>query len=74
MNYSKVEGHKNLVRDNSTNAILNVNKTEYQNYLTLRKQKEKEGEKITKLENDLYDLKNDINEIKNLLRNLTNGS
>lgn len=74
MKYSKVEGQTNLVRDEQTGAILNTNVTEYQNYINLKKQKEKESEKITKLENDLYNLKTDINEIKSLLKNLSNGS
>lgn len=74
MNYSKVDGYKNLVRDNSTKAILNTNKTEYQNYISLREQKNKECKKVQELEEDLANIKNDLNEIKQLLRRFSDGS
>jgi hypothetical protein len=74
MNYSKVDGYKNLVRDNSTKAILNTNKTEYKNYISLREQKNKECKKVQELEEDLANIKNDLNEIKQLLRRFSDGS
>jgi hypothetical protein len=74
MNYSKVEGHKNLVRDNYTKAILNTNKTEYQNYIALKNQKNKEYKRIQDMEEDLANIKNDLDEIKQMLRGLSNGS
>ena len=37
MNYSKVEGHSNLLRDESTKAVINTNLSEYQNYINLKK-------------------------------------
>lgn len=74
MTYYKVEGHKNLIRDNNTNAILNVSSTEYQNYIKSKNQKESEVKKINSIETEIGELKNDIAEIKNLLRNLINGS
>ena len=73
MNYSKVEGHKNLVRDNYTKAILNTNKTEYQNYIALKNQKNKEHKRIEDMEEDLANIKNDLDEIKKMLRGLSNG-
>ena len=36
MNYSNVEGHSDLIRDNSTGAILNNDKSEYDNYIRMR--------------------------------------
>jgi hypothetical protein len=33
MEYSKVDGHSNLIRDESTKAIINTNLSEYQNYI-----------------------------------------
>jgi predicted AlkP superfamily phosphohydrolase/phosphomutase len=73
MNYSKVEGHVNLVRDQKTKAILNTDMNEYNNYIALRDSKKSHEEKINHIENDLSDLKNDINEIKSLLRGLVDG-
>lgn len=69
--FSKVEGYTNLVRDNSTNAILNTNMSDYQNYKNLKQVKESENQKLQRLEDDMNRLKDDIGEIKNLLRALT---
>lgn len=74
MVYSKVEGHSNLVRDEKTNAILNTNMSDYNNYMRLKKIKENNNKRVEDLENDMNNIKNDLNEIKNLLRNLANGS
>ena len=69
----KVEGHSNLVRDEETNAILNTNSSEYNNYLAIRARKKQWSDRIDNMENDLKSLKDDINEIKTLLRALSNG-
>ena len=69
----KVEGHSNLIRDDVSNAILNVNSSEYNQYLSQRARRKQGGERIDNMENDLKSLKNDINEIKSLLRALSNG-
>lgn len=69
--FSKVEGYTSLVRDNSTNAILNTNMNDYQNYKNLKMAKETDGQKLQKLEDDMSRMKNDLDEIKNLLRALT---
>lgn len=72
MRYSKVEGNKNLIRDEETKAILNTNQSEYDNYITLRNIKKSEGERMQQLESDVSNMKNDLNEIKDLLRSLAN--
>ena len=69
----KVDGHNNLIRDENTNAILNTNSVEYNNYLSLRAKKRHGSERIDNIENDLKSLKDDINEIKTLLKALSNG-
>ena len=74
MKFYKVEGHKNLVRDNETNAILNTNMSEYNNYINMKKMKENEQKKVETIENELFSVKNDLNEIKDLLRRFINGS
>ena len=63
----KVEGHKNLYRDETSNAIVNCNDTEYQNYLNLKRQKELQKKEIE-------DIKIELDEIKTLLKELINGS
>ena len=69
----KVEGHSNLIRDESSNAILNINSSEYNQYLSQRAKRKQGSERIDNMENDLKSLKDDINEIKSLLRALSNG-
>jgi hypothetical protein len=74
MEYLKVEGHNNLIRDPFTNAIINTNMTEYQQYVSRRDVKNKENQKIEDLESDVTNIKNDLDEIKMLLRSLVDGS
>ena len=69
----KVKGHNDLIRDKNSNAILNTNSSEYDNYLSLRAKKKQGTDRIDNMENDLKSLKDDINEIKTLLRALSNG-
>lgn len=63
MNYKKVEGHSDLIRDTETNAVINTDKTAYQNYVLLKNQKLKEKDRLDKLENE-------VGEIKSLLQQL----
>jgi hypothetical protein len=55
----KIEGHPNLIKDENSNAILNTNNSEYENYIQSRA-KRKQGT-------------NRIDNIKSLLRALSNG-
>ncbi len=73
MNYTNVEGHSDLIRDNSTGAILNNDKSEYENYIRMRAKRKEGTDRIDNMEDDLKSLKDDINEIKTLLRALSNG-
>jgi hypothetical protein len=74
MKYLKVEGHTNLIRDQFSNAILNTNTTEYDNYVSLKKTKQSETKRIEILEDKVSDIGSDLKEIKNLLRSLINES
>ena len=69
----KIEGHPNLIKDENSNAILNTNHSEYENYIQSRAKRKKGTNRIDNMENDLKSLKDDINEIKTLLRALSNG-
>ena len=73
MNYTNVKGHTDLVRDNSTRAIVRNDSSQYDNYLQRRAQRQQGKDRIDNMENDLKSLKDDINEIKTLLRALSNG-
>jgi len=63
MEYKKVEGHSDLIRDLETNAVINTNKTAYQDYLKMREEKLKEKQRLDNLENE-------VGEIKSLLYKL----
>ena len=73
MNYPNVEGHADLIRDPRTGAILNNDKSEYDNYIRMRAKRKEGTNRIDNMENDLKSLKDDINEIKTLLKALSNG-
>ena len=73
MSYLKVEGHGELYRDSTTNSIVNRNTSDYNRYMSQKKSKNEEAEKVDIMEQDLTHLKNEINEIKSLLKDLVNG-
>ena len=60
MNYLKVKGHENLVRDKDTNVVINVNRSE------IEQAKKRKAERIKK-EQELNNLKNEVSEIKSML-------
>ena len=70
----KVDGHSDLARDPKTNSIVNVNSTDYQQYIARRSVKNEEVQKSQNVEQELADLKGEINEIKSLLKELVNGN
>jgi len=73
MSYLKVEGHGGLYRDSQTNSIVNRNTSEYKQYMSQKKTRNNEHQKVDVIEQDLTNLKNEINEIKSLLKELVNG-
>ena len=66
----KVEAQDNLVRDMSSNAIVNNNKSEYENFLRVSEQKYKEKREFEKLKTDVNSMKNDLDEIKSMLKSI----
>ena len=70
----KVEGHSDLARDPKTNSIVNVNSTDYEQYIARRSIKNDEVQKSENVEQELANLKGEINEIKSLLKELVNGN
>jgi cell division protein FtsB len=59
-----VVGHKGLYRDENTNAIVNCNDHQYQEYIKLKTESLSEKQEIE-------NLKNELSEIKNLLKKIT---
>lgn len=70
----RVKGHNGLVRDPITNAIINVNKSAHEEYISQRDLRQKEQQKLQLLETEVATIKDDLDEIKFLLRRLANGS
>ena len=60
MDYLKVKGHENLVRDKDTNVVININRSE------IEQAKKRKAERIKK-EQELNNLKNEVSEIKSML-------
>jgi uncharacterized HAD superfamily protein len=69
-----VEGYSDLARDPDTNCILNVNRSEYEQYMARRAAKNEKNQKVQTIEDEVASMKSDINEIKSLLKELLNGS
>ena len=69
-----VDGHADLARDPQTNSIINVNKMEYEQYVTRRIAKNEKNQKVQTIEEEVASMKGDIDEIKSLLKELLNGS
>ena len=69
-NYKKVEAQDRLVRDMSSNAIVNNNKSDYENFLRISEQKYKEKKEFEKLKSDVDNIKDDLDEIKSLLKSM----
>ena len=74
MDFVKVKDHQNLMRDPTSNAILNDNQSDYDEYVARRNAAEKAKEKSSNMEEDLANLKGEINEIKSLLKELVRGN
>ena len=64
----KVEGYESLVRDVSSNAIVNTNRSEYQLYMARIKSREKQGDEIRSAVKEINNLKAELREIKSLLQ------
>ena len=74
MDFVKVKDHEHLIMNTKSNCILNTNKAEYDEYITRRKLKKSEKNKVENIERDISTLRNEITEIKDLLRSLVNGN
>ena len=70
MDYLKVKDNEHLIRNSKSNCIVNTNKAEYEEYLTRRKLKKSEKNKVDNLERDISTLRDEITEIKDLNQHL----
>jgi hypothetical protein len=72
MNVVKIQDKDSLVRDMTSGAIINTDKTEYENYLVRRNASKQMKMQIEKNSEEIAEIKNDISEIKQLLISLIN--
>jgi hypothetical protein len=68
-----VEGKEGWYRDPDSNAIVNCNQSEYENYMAAYNKRIKKERKMETLQDEVSGLKSDIGEIKNLLKSLLQG-
>ena len=58
-----VEGHKNLFRDENTNAIINTDETAYNDYMNSRRINSDKQAEIDAMKNENETLKSMLNEL-----------
>lgn len=73
MKYKKVEGHVDLIRDDTTGAVLNINNQEIEAARKRKQAKIDRQKKEEALEKDVSELKQNMSEIKDLLTKLVEG-
>ena len=66
----KVEGHSDLVRDESSNAIVNTNKSAYLMAKKRADEAQRQRDEIRQTARELNSLKSEMHEIKHLLKEL----
>lgn len=72
-----VKGEPGLYKDMRTGAVINVDKTSYQMYMTNKKkldyQRQKQeitNQRVEKIDSDLSDVKTELSELKGLIKDL----
>ena len=67
MDTVQIKNREGLVRDVNTRAVINTNKTEYENYLARKKRGEDMKSRIDQNCKDIDCIKNDLQEVKGML-------
>lgn len=70
--FLKVLGHNGLVRDISSGAIINTNKTEYEEYMARVREAEERENAISQHTIEINNMKNELQEIKSLILQVLN--
>ena len=69
-NVLKVQGHSSLIRDVSTNAIVNTNRSEYTMYMSRLRAREHHSDDIRNAVKEINILKFELREIKKLIKEI----
>ena len=70
MDLIQIKGHKNLVRDLETGAILNTQTSTADTLKHLKEQKQKEKLQLEKNTNDINSMKEEVTEIKDMVKQI----
>lgn len=70
----KIEGKDGLVRDISTRAIINTNRSEYQNYINRRDAALSKQRQFEEHSEEINNIKTELSDIKQMLLLLINKS
>ena len=70
MDYKQVEGHKDLIRDVTSNAIINRNNNAYENAKIKYEEAMKQRDEIRSATREINTLKCEMHEIKDMLKTL----
>ena len=68
--FSRVEGHQDLVRDNSSGAIINRNRSAYEIAKRRAAEAQKQRDEIRGATREINTLKCEMHEIKSMLKTL----
>jgi len=68
--YLKVESDPNLLRNTDSQAIINNNSNEFDQFMEASRRKYNEKKEIEILKSDVNTMKNDLDEIKSLLKSI----
>ena len=63
----KVDGYENLVRDTSSNAVINSSTSEFKIYMAKYRAREQQGDELRKACKEINNLKAELREIKSLI-------
>ena len=63
----RVEGHENLVRDTTSNAVINSSKSEYKIYMAKYRAREQQSDELRNACKEINNLKAELREIKTLI-------
>jgi len=70
MDLIQIKGHKNLVRDLETGAILNTDSDTALARKQLREKKHQEREQLEKNTNDINSMKEEVSEIRDMVKQI----
>ena len=63
----RVEGHENLVRDTTSNAVINSSTSEYKIYMARYRAREQQSDELRNACKEINNLKAELREIKTLI-------